>query len=62
MDELKAAILSHHKLADCLLINKLFSFSIYSDYAYFMDVILLFTSLFGLINLTKLEFPNYNYI
>ena len=40
MDE-KAAILSHHKLADCLLIDKLFSFSIYSDYAYFIDVIFL---------------------
>ena len=61
MDE-KAAILSHHKLADCLLIDKLFSFSVYSDHAYFVDVTFLFTSLFGLINLTKLECPNYSYI
>ena len=58
----KAAIFSHHKLADCLLIDKLFSFSIYSYYAYFVDLIFLFTSLFGLIKLTKLEFPNYSQI
>ena len=58
MDE-KAAIFSHHKLPDCLLIDKLFSFSIYSHYAYFVDLIFLFTSLFGLIKLTNLEFPIY---
>ena len=58
MDE-KAAILSHHKLAACLLIDKLFSFSIY---AYFMDVTFLFAPLFGSINLTKFEFPNYSHI
>ena len=39
--------------------DMVFSFNIYSDNAYFMDVVFLFTSSF---NFAKPEFPNYSYI